>query len=95
MSGADHEGRTPAPQRDDEIAALRSENRRLIALLDAHGVEWRLSQAAYAPDSTSGAFAQHPRMSNAEKVAIFRRLFRGRTDVYPVRWESQKTGAAG
>ncbi len=23
----------------------------------------------------------------AEKVALFRRMFRGRTDVYPVRWE--------
>ena len=29
-----------------------------------------------------------------EKVALFRRLFRGRTDVYPIRWES-KAGKSG
>lgn len=29
------------------------------------------------------------------KVKLFRRLFRGREDVYPVRWESQQSGKAG
>jgi hypothetical protein len=28
----------------------------------------------------------------AVKIALFRSLFRGRTDVYPVRFESHKTG---
>ena len=31
----------------------------------------------------------------AVKIALFRSLFRGRTDVYPVRFESRKTGRAG
>ena len=31
----------------------------------------------------------------AEKVALFRRLFRGRDDVFPVRWVNRKTGRAG
>jgi hypothetical protein len=31
----------------------------------------------------------------AEKVALFRRLFRGRTDVYPVRWEGKTSGKSG
>lgn len=31
----------------------------------------------------------------AEKVALFRRLFRGRTDTYPVRWEGKTTGNSG
>jgi len=30
-----------------------------------------------------------------EKIAIFRRLFKGREDVYPKRFESQKTGRSG
>jgi len=30
-----------------------------------------------------------------EKVSLFRRLFRGRTDAYPVRWESKTTGQSG
>ncbi len=33
--------------------------------------------------------------SAAEKVKLFRGLFRGRTDVYPTRFVSQKTGKAG
>ena len=30
-----------------------------------------------------------------QKVALFRSLFRGRTDVYPRRFQSRKTGKAG
>jgi superfamily II DNA or RNA helicase/very-short-patch-repair endonuclease len=33
--------------------------------------------------------------SPADKIACFRSLFRGRSDVYPQRFESQKTGRAG
>jgi hypothetical protein len=31
----------------------------------------------------------------AEKIALFRSLFRGREDVYPRRFESRKTGKSG
>lgn len=34
-------------------------------------------------------------ISTAEKVNIFRKLFRGRTDIYPIRWESKTTGKSG
>lgn len=72
----------------DELAALRAENTRLIALLESQGIEWRLpSRPAPAPEPS--------RLSTDEKVALFRRLFRGRTDVYPVRWESKTTGKSG
>jgi superfamily II DNA or RNA helicase len=30
-----------------------------------------------------------------KKLALFRRLFRGRSDVYPVRWENRTTGRSG
>jgi hypothetical protein len=40
-------------------------------------------------------FAEPPRYTNAEKLAIFRSLFGGRADVYPVRWESQQRGTSG
>lgn len=73
----------------DELAALRSENTRLIELLESHGIEWR-------PPSKPAALPAKPsRLSTEEKVALFRRLFRGRTDVYPVRWESKTTGKSG
>jgi len=32
---------------------------------------------------------------SADKIALFRRLFRGREDVFPRRWENTKTGKAG
>ena len=74
------------------LAALQAENVRLIALLDANGIEWRL------PPRPAAAVAKVPepsRLSTAEKVALFRRLFRGRTDVYPVRWEGKTSGKLG
>ncbi len=35
------------------------------------------------------------RSSSAEKIALFRTLFRGRDDVYPLRFENRQTGRAG
>ena len=71
----------------EELTRLRVENARLAGLLDVHGIAWRLSE----PTTVPGATAQ---LTTDEKVALFRRLFRGRTDVYPVRWES-KAGKTG
>ena len=34
-------------------------------------------------------------LSNADKVTLFRSLFRGRDDVFPLRWQNSKTGKAG
>lgn len=71
----------------DELARLRAEYARMVGLLDRHGIAWR------APEAAAAAVNPAP-LSTDEKVALFRRLFRGRTDVYPVRWESRagKTG---
>jgi len=76
----------------DEFATLRSENARLISLLDAHGIEWRLPPE---PIPLTTPEVEPSNFSATEKVAIFRRLFRGRTDVYPLRWESKTTGKVG
>jgi hypothetical protein len=73
----------------EEHGTLRTENARLKALLDAHGIEWRLPQKS-TPQLTSDV--EPSNFSTNEKVALFRRLFRGRTDVYPIRWESTTTG---
>ncbi len=75
----------------DALAALKAENARLIALLDQHGVEWRLHPEPVAADPKP----KPCRLSSDEKVTLFRRLFRGRSDVYPVRWESTTTGKTG
>ncbi len=76
----------------DELTTLRAENARLIALLETHGIEWRMP---VAPAPAPSATVSTSRQSTEEKVALFRRLFRGRDDVYPVRWESKKTGKSG
>ncbi|RQU50074.1 DEAD/DEAH box helicase [Burkholderia cenocepacia] len=34
-------------------------------------------------------------LSPEHKIQLFRRLFRGRTDVYPLRWESRNSGKSG
>ncbi|MBM3408945.1 MAG: DEAD/DEAH box helicase [Betaproteobacteria bacterium] len=70
---------------------LEAENLRLIALLESHGIDWRAKQ----PAKTSGQTEKTARLSTQEKIDIFRRLFRGRSDVYPVRWESKTTGRSG
>lgn len=65
----------------DELATLRAENARLITLLESHGIEWHQPQTV---SPVPVAHASEPsRLSPAEKVALFRRLFRGRADVYP------------
>ncbi len=77
----------------DELTRLRAEVARLIALLESHGIDWRLP-----PALTTASTPPPPEPSNlstAEKVALFRRLFRGRIDVHPVRWESATTGKSG
>ncbi len=76
----------------DPLATLREENARLVALLESRGIEWRL-QSEPAPVATPEAATT--RFSTSEKVALFRHLFRGRTDVYPIRWESKSTGKSG
>lgn len=74
----------------DSLAALRAENARLIGLLEANGIAWRTTTPApVAPDVASS------RLSTDEKVALFGRLFRGRTDVFPVRWEAKTSGKSG
>lgn len=73
----------------DALIALRAENARLIALLESHGIDWR------PPSKQTTSPAEPSSLSPEQKVALFRQLFRGRTDVYPIRWESKTTGKSG
>lgn len=77
----------------DALAALQKENARLRALLEANGIEWRLAPEPEVDQPPLGL--ESSRFSTDDKIALFRRLFRGRTDVYPVRWESKSTGKTG
>ena len=66
----------------EEIDRLRQENRRLRKQLEIPSRSARENQPT-------------GELSQDRKVSLFRSLFRGRQDVYAVRWVSAKTGRAG
>lgn len=75
-----------------ELVQLRVENDMLKGLLVKHGIS--LPQQP----SSSLVFAQQSSantLSPDQKIKLFRRLFHGRDDVYPIRWESKTTGKPG
>ncbi len=69
--------------KSNSIDFLHAENARLIALLELHGIDWKmpLNSTLVQPVSKEADST----LSTDEKVALFMRLFRGRTDAYPVR----------
>jgi len=83
-----------------ELDQLRRENARLIELLEAHGIPWRFSEPAPTEPAPLGEGdlevdpAKGP-SSAQQKVALFRRLFRGRDDIYALRWQSRTSGRSG
>ncbi len=84
-----------------ECKRLRVENDRLHAILAAHGISpsavtvasGEAEHAATGADAISDSTLPNT-LNPSEKVALFRRLFRGRMDVYPLRWEN-KAGKSG
>lgn len=75
----------------DPLLELKAENARLIALLEANGIQWHTPLEHVPPAS----MPEPSRLSTDGKVALFRRLFRGRTDVYPTRWEGKTSAKSG
>ena len=70
------------------IAALNGERERLVAELAV------LTAVREAPPPVSAPEIEAPAVTNAsspeDKVRLFLSLFRGRTDVFPRRWENAK-----
>ncbi len=86
------EGESTQQDLAHEVERLQAENAQLTALLDEHRIAWRHPESLAEP--TAWAPEAPASLTTREKVALFRRLFRGRTDVYPVRWEN-KAGKSG
>ncbi|MFT5339724.1 MAG: superfamily II DNA or RNA helicase [Cyanobium sp.] len=85
-----------ADSKRSELDQLRQENARLIGLLEAHGIAWSSGGPARAePSPISVRPSANGPLSPQEKVALFRRLFRGRDDVYALRWQSSSSGRSG
>ncbi len=74
-----------------ELNRLRAENERLRTLLAlARQTQTILDSSKPEPPPRASSPA-----SAEEKVALVRRVFRGRDDVYALRWESARTGKSG
>ena len=87
----DEDGRYNLASRQlpDALRQLQAENARLKALIAANGIP--LEEPALPnkpPDETTSTLTIQ--RSAEEKISLFINLFRGRTDVYPLRWESLK-----
>src|SRR5262245_47986637 len=84
------------PQRQDEASRIRAqleaiEIERLwleARLREIEGEQEPSLPPSLAATVTNGSPA-------ADKIALFRRLFAGRTDVFPTRWENPKSGRSG
>ncbi|MDQ0469801.1 TOTE conflict system archaeo-eukaryotic primase domain-containing protein [Labrys wisconsinensis] len=88
---------------DEEIARVRAR----LASLDAERAELSTTLGEFEHRRASRVRADHHSVlaanaptvtatsSTTDKVALFRRLFVGRADVFPMRWENRKTGRSG
>lgn len=75
-----------------ELDQLRAENERLRTLLKLA----QRTKTILDPSQPEPALRARSSPASAdEKVALVRRLFRGRDDVYALRWESARTGKGG
>ncbi|WP_444949806.1 TOTE conflict system archaeo-eukaryotic primase domain-containing protein [Micromonospora ureilytica] len=77
-----------------EVERLRAENARLARLLELRGQD-----TSAAPEQLSAPVEPPGLVTMAsptrDKLAMFVDRFRARADVYAVRWDNVRTGAAG
>lgn len=78
----------------DELRRLREENARLKELLTRHGISWEEPITTESVPAPAELTPVPTHFTTDDKIALFRRLFRGREDVYSQRWESAK-GTSG
>ncbi len=78
-----------------ECERLRMENTQLKAQLakSISGALIELSPTASTSDKNSPLV--NNQASSESKIELFRSLFRGREDIYALRWESAKNGRSG
>ncbi len=75
-----------------KIEQLQKENAYLRQLLEQHNIPFCF------PSPKPSANTEQPiqaSLSRAEKIALYRSLFRSRSDAYPTRWENAKSEKSG
>jgi len=92
---ADSESRRKLSELRKRLAALDGERAAIIAEIEAlHLAAIEEASSSYAASDQPGGGVQMHSPIQA-KIALFRRLFQGRRDVFPVRWENVKSGRNG
>ena len=92
------EGPDSAVDMARRVAELEAENRRLRQLLGFDGrtsVVPTWEPTLFTGQTEAAGHTVNRRSPPEEKVALFRALFRGRGDVYALRWENARTGRSG
>ena len=84
---AEHQLSSLRKQQIDAEAKLRSLKKDLADIGQPRNLESNRHALLPSPPARS--------LSPTEKVEVFRRLFRGRDDVYPKFWQNQETGKKG
>jgi superfamily II DNA or RNA helicase len=79
----------------NRLADLDRERANVVAALELLKRRPTVEAQSTPTSQIVGTVASPTALSNAEKIALFRSLFRGRDDVFPRRWENLKTGKAG
>ena len=92
---AAHELEVEIDQIRARLAANEAERKELEATLRDLVSRRSTTVANYSSPATAHAPRVTAASPAAEKVALFRRLFAGRADVFPVRWENRKTAKSG
>ena len=77
------------------LAELDRERASLLTALEQLKLRSKAAAQPALPMQTAEDISTTTALSNAEKVALFRSLFRGRDDVFPRRWENSKTSKVG
>ena len=73
----------------EEVQRLQEENLRLRSLLITHGIPIPQVANPTGPLPRISGSESNPKVGTAEqRITLFRSLFRGRDDVYAIRWEN-------
>jgi hypothetical protein len=79
--------------KDSQVASLRRQLRDMDA--QRAPIEAQLAALLEQPEPARTLATPKPALPTGEKVALFRRLFAGRQDVFALRWENRKDGRSG
>src|ERR1035438_1959360 len=77
--------------KDTQVASLR----RQLRDMDAQRAAIEAQLATLVEQSEPTPPTSKPTLPTGEKIALFRRLFAGREDVFALRWENRKDGRSG